>query len=131
MTIQNLREKIILEYPVRASFNSMYYALSNPSGLESWFADKVDGYDDYLMFYWDGDQQCAENIEVDPHEFVRWQWKERESDEEYLEFRLVREEVGGGLLLVVTDFVDADEKEDAILLWNEQIKTLKRKLGSS
>lgn len=44
---------------------------------------------------------------------------------------LVREEIGGGLLLVVTDFVDADEKEDAILLWNEQIKTLKRKLGSS
>ncbi|QZE13638.1 SRPBCC domain-containing protein [Halosquirtibacter laminarini] len=131
MTVINLRKKVVLEYPFKASLNSLYYALSNPSGLESWFADKVDGYDDYFMFYWEGDEQRAENVEVDPLVFIRWQWDTRESDEEFFEFRIVREEVGGGILLVVTDFVDADDEEDSILLLNEQVKTLKRMLGCS
>ncbi|MDC1105497.1 START-like domain-containing protein [Prolixibacteraceae bacterium] len=131
MTVQNLREKIVLEYPIKASLGSLYYTLSNPSGLESWFADRVDGFDDYFMFYWDGDQQRADNIEVDSNEYIRWQWSDREEEEEFLELRLVREEIGGGMLLVVTDFVDSDETEDATLLWNEQIKMLKRTLGCS
>ena len=52
-----------LEYPVRCSPNILYDFLSTPTGLQEWFADKVDERDGIFSFSWDNTVEKAELIE--------------------------------------------------------------------
>ena len=45
------------------------------------------------------------------------------------EFRINMDELTGDVALIITDFAEADEKEDSIYLWDNQIQDLKRLLG--
>ena len=47
------REKVHLEYPLNATSKSILWsAISTPSGLEGWFADRVENKDKEFIFYW-------------------------------------------------------------------------------
>ena len=47
------KEKIRLEYMLKAgSGNIVWSIISTPSGLETWFADKVTFKDKVFTFYW-------------------------------------------------------------------------------
>ncbi|MEG2850012.1 MAG: START-like domain-containing protein, partial [Bacteroidales bacterium] len=47
------REKIHLEYPLSAtSKNILWAAISTPTGLEDWFADKVVSDEKNVVFHW-------------------------------------------------------------------------------
>jgi hypothetical protein len=47
----------------------------------------------------------------------------------YFELRIHEDALTGNITLIVTDFADADDVEDAKLLWEEQVKMLSRSLG--
>ena len=47
----------------------------------------------------------------------------------FFEFRINLEELTNELALIITDFAEAEEKEDSIYLWDSQINDLKRALG--
>lgn len=48
------KEKIRLEYMLKAgSGNIVWSIISTPSGLETWFADKVTFKDKVFTFYWE------------------------------------------------------------------------------
>ena len=47
----------------------------------------------------------------------------------FFEFRLKTDELTGELALIVIDFVDDDEKDDIVELWDSQISKLKHTLG--
>ena len=51
------KEKIHLEYLLNAtSKNILWSAISTPTGLEDWFADKVISDDKIVEFHWGGRQ---------------------------------------------------------------------------
>jgi hypothetical protein len=123
------KEKIHIEYIFeRISQNSLWNRLATPSGLAEWFADDVISDGKIFSFYWDGYPSEAELIGINPPFSVRFRWLEEDSAT-YFEFKLHKGELIGSIMLEIIDFAEEDEKEQAIILWNTQIKTLKRKFG--
>jgi uncharacterized protein YndB with AHSA1/START domain len=123
------KEKFHIEYIFeKISQNSLWNRLATPNGLAEWFADSVRNEGKIFSFYWDDYLSEAELIEINPPFYVRFRWLE-EDTATYFEFNLQKEELTGSLMLEITDFAEENEKEEAIILWNTQIKTLKRKLG--
>ena len=56
-------ERIELEYSINTIPKILYYRLSNPSGLEEWFANKVIVKNGIYTFKWDNSEQKAELLE--------------------------------------------------------------------
>ena len=121
-------ERIELEYTINTLPKILYYRLSNPSGLEEWFAKKVNEEDGIFTFKWEQSEQQAELIEKKKNLFVKYKWLDSDEDT-YFEFRIQKQELTGDVALKITDFAEPDEKDDIIGMWNEQIDGLKHTLG--
>lgn len=125
--MNNLKE-INLEYTINTPPNILYYRLSNPSGLEEWFAKKVNFKDNIFTFKWEHSEQQAILIEKKTNEFIRFKWLDFDEDT-YFEFKIQKQELTGDVSLKITDFVEADEIEDMTAMWDEQVDSLKHTLG--
>jgi uncharacterized protein YndB with AHSA1/START domain len=129
MSIMNEKEKIRLEYVFdKISRNSLWDYLSTPTGLAGWFADDVSIRGNNYLFTWNRHTQEAEKTVASNHSFIRFRWLD-EDPGAYFEFRIRTTEITGSTSLEITDFVEPEEKQEAISLWESQIKTLKRTLG--
>ena len=64
-------------------------------------------------------------------EFVKFKWLEAEENNEntYFELRIKIDEMTGDRAIIITDFAEDDEVEDAKELWIAQLDKLKRVLG--
>jgi uncharacterized protein YndB with AHSA1/START domain len=126
-----MKEKIQLEYPLdHVSKSGLWNCLSTPGGLAQWFADTVTDDGQVFTFVWGKHQTEAKVVAMSPFSYIRFHWMDEDDDDNlYFEFRLHKMELTGDCMLEITDFVEEDEKENAIALWHTQIKTLKRKLG--
>jgi len=123
-------EKFHIEFVFdKASKNSLWDYVSTVSGLSEWFADSVHINGKRFTFQWKNYSNEAEIIGIVPYSYIRFHWLEDENPATFFEFRLQRIELTGGITLEITDFAENNEKEDAIALWETQIKTLKRMLG--
>jgi uncharacterized protein YndB with AHSA1/START domain len=118
-----------LEYPVRCSPNILYDFLSTPTGLQEWFADKVDERDGIFSFSWDNTVEKAELIEKEEDKFVRFRWLHAPKDE-FFEFRIDKSEVTNQTILAVKDFADKKDIKDQSSLWEHQIKDLFHRIGN-
>ncbi len=122
--------KFTLEYPVRCSPGILYEFLSNPTGMQEWFADKVDEKDGLYSFSWDGsEEEDAEVMESEENKFIRYHWINSPKDE-YFEFRIDKSEVTNLTILTITDFAEKKEIKDQSQLWETQIKDLFYRLGN-
>jgi uncharacterized protein YndB with AHSA1/START domain len=122
--------KFELEYTLNSSPKVLFSRLSTPEGLCEWFADDVNVDGDLFSFYWDNTCSKARLSALKENRLVRFEWTDKENEESnYFEFRLNIEELTGDVALIITDFIDPEEKEDAISLWDSQITDLKRLLG--
>jgi len=126
-----MKEKIIIEILVNTSPKILFPRLSTPSGLSEWFADDVNSRGSNFTFIWENSSQKAKLVSSKDAKFVRFKWEEDEKEKEdyYFEFKIEIQEMSGDTLLVVTDFAEPDDKEDAINLWESQIGNLKHVLG--
>jgi uncharacterized protein YndB with AHSA1/START domain len=122
--------KYELEYTLNCSPKVLFSRLSTPEGLAEWFADDVVVEGDLFIFHWGKSESRARLAAMKESRFVRFEWL-GDSDEEsnYFEFRINIEELSGSLALIVTDFSEPEEKDDAVNLWDAQIEDLKRVLG--
>ncbi len=125
-----MRLKYELEYTLNCSPKVLFSRLSTPEGLAEWFADDVIVEGDVFTFTWNKSESKARLAALKENKFVRFEWLDN-SDEEsnYFEFRINIEELSGSLALIIIDFADPEEKEDAVYLWDTQITDLKRVLG--
>jgi len=128
----NVKTKFELEFVFQASPQLLYQYLFTPSGLSEWFADNVNSRSDKYQFFWDDSEEEALLIKKKSNEFVRYRWlnDEDDQDEYFFEMRIQVDEITKDVSLIVTDFCDDDEEEDAKLLWENQISDLKKVLGS-
>jgi uncharacterized protein YndB with AHSA1/START domain len=126
------KEQINLEFSFKSSPKILYNRLSSPSGLAEWFADDVNFENQYktYIFIWDGYETRAEVLGKKEFSYIRFRWEEDEGEDYYFEFRINIDDLTGDVALVITDFAEPDEKEDAIQLWETQIEQLKLVLGS-
>jgi len=125
-----MRLKFELEYTLNCSAKVLFSRLSTPEGLGEWFAEQVNVDGDMFSFYWNGSESKARLSALKENKLVRFEWIGMENEEEnYFEFRINMDELTGDLALIITDFAEADEKEDSIYLWDSQINDLKRVLG--
>jgi len=68
-------------------------------------------------------------IQKKVNKFIRFHWEEDENPEHYFEFRIRTDELTGDVALLITDFAEEEEKDDAIDLWDSQISELKHSIG--
>ena len=118
-----------LEYPVRCSPTILFDFLSTSSGLQEWFADKVDDQNGVFTFSWNGSEEYAEVLESEEENFIRFHWTHAPK-EEYFEFAIEKSEVTNQTILVIRDFAEKKEIKDQAMLWDYQVKDLFHRLGN-
>lgn len=124
------RIKLKIEYPLRnTAINVLWNSISQPIDLCEWFAESITQSDDIYTFMWQGHEQDARMLETKYGDYIRFQWLEDAGTNYYFEFKIVLLELTGDVALVITDYVDSAEKDDSILLWNQQVEQLKLRLG--
>ena len=124
-----MKIKYELEYTLNTSPVILYPRLSTPGGLSEWFADNVNLKKGRYTFFWEGTQQEASVVQKKVNKFIRFRWEDEEEDEIYFEFRIHTDELTGDVALLITDFAEEDERDDAIDLWDTQISELKHAIG--
>ena len=123
------KEKYQLEFNINCSHKILFNRLSTAGGLNEWFADNVTVQGKTYTFEWSGTAQKAEMINRKDLRYVRFHWLDDEDDKAYFEFKLNIDELTGDIALIVTDFAEPDEVEDAKELWDTQVSGLKHILG--
>jgi hypothetical protein len=121
--------KYTLEYPVRCSPAILYDFLSSQTGLQEWFADKVEEKDGQYSFSWDGSTEDAEVVESEENKFIRYHWLNSPKDE-FFEFKIDKSDFTNQTILTITDFAEKKEIKDQSQLWETQVKDLFYRLGN-
>jgi len=118
-----------VEYPVRCSPAILYEFLSTSSGLQEWFAEKVEDSDGVFSFSWSGASEEAEVLEKEENKSIKFHWVDSPSDE-YFEFSIEKSDVTNLTILVINDFAEKKDIKDQSQLWETQVKELFHRLGN-
>lgn len=124
--------KFEMEFPIQASPSLLYQYISTPSGLSEWFADNVNSRGEFFTFMWDGSEEQAKLLSKKSGERIKFRWMDDEEEGEpyYFEIKIQVDEITKDVSLIVTDFAEDDELDEAKMLWENQISDLKQILGS-
>ena len=122
-----------LEIDFQASPQLLFQYLSTPSGLSEWFADNVNSRGEDFTFIWDDSEEYAKLLQKKNNERVRFRWMNDEEDQDdyYFEFKIAVDEITKDVSLIVSDFSDEDELDEAKMLWENLIGSLKQVLGAT
>lgn len=124
--------KFEIEFPIHASPQLLYQYISTPSGLSEWFSDNVNSRGELFTFIWDDSEEQAKLLSKKSGERVKFRWLEDEDDTtSYFEIRIQVDDITKDVSLMVTDFAEDDEVDEAKMLWENQISSLKQVLGSA
>ncbi len=124
-----MKHKFELEYTINSSPKVLYNRLSTPGGLAEWFADDVNLDGKTYTFIWEGTEQQAKVVVKKDNKYIRFHWLDDEDEKAYFEFRVTQDELTGDVSLLITDFAEEHEKDDAVDLWDTQIAELKHVMG--
>ena len=119
-----------MEYPLTATSKAIIWgAISTPSGLENWFADKVKADEKVYCFTWGKtEHRDAEIVNYRAYSFIRFHWVD-DDPKTYFEIKMCYNELTGDYSLEIIDFALPEEADDQRELWNSQVETLRRTCG--
>lgn len=124
------KQLFTVEFKVRCSPSILFEFLSTTTGLQEWFADKIDEWEGVLSFSWNGGTpDKAVVVEQEENKFIRYRWLHGEKTE-YFEFRVMKTEISNQTILVISDFAEKNDIKDQTQLWEYQMKELFHRLGS-
>lgn len=121
--------KYQMEFEIKSSPKILFPYISTPSGLEEWFADKVNIRDGIYYFNWEGSEAKAKLASRKDNTYVRFKWLDSE-DDSYFQFEIQQDDLTSDVALIVTDFSPEDDIEENKLLWDTQVHHLMHLLGS-
>ena len=121
-----------IEFPINSSPQLLYQYISTPSGLQEWFADKVNSRGEFFTFEWDDSQENARLASKKTGEKIKFKWvDENKIDTEYyFELRILEDEITKDVSLLIVDFAIEEELEESKQLWENQVSDLKHVIGS-
>lgn len=120
-----------IEFPIHASPQLLYQYISTPSGLSEWFSDNVNSRGELFTFIWDDSEEQAKLLSKKSDERVKFRWMADEDDKTvYFEIKIQVDEITKDVSIIVTDFAEEDEIDQAKMLWENMISSLKQVLGS-
>lgn len=123
------KEKFVMEFVLNSCSHSVLWkAISMPSELGNWFADDVKLKGDKWVFVWDGVEQEATRLSCRDMKLVKFRW-DGDATDCYFELKINEDALTGNVTLVITDFAEVGEVEDARMLWEEQVRMLGLHLG--
>lgn len=123
--------KFEIEFPIHASPQLLYQYISTPSGLSEWFADNVNSRGELFTFIWDDTEEKAKLVSRKSGERIKFKWVNEEDEPYFFEIKIQVDEITKDVSLIVTDFAEEDEMDEAKMLWENQISDLKMVLGSA
>ncbi|GAB1414856.1 START-like domain-containing protein [Paludibacter sp.] len=124
------KEKFNIEYPLsNASLTILWNSIGTVYGLTEWFADEVEADGEVYTFTWEGHSQKARLLNSKQNSHIRFQWEDDKGTDAYFEMKILTSDLSNDVLLFVTDFAESSETDDAVLLWNQHVETLKRLTG--
>ncbi len=127
------KKEFVIEYDFQSSPQLLFQYLSTPSGLSEWFSDDVNYRGEKYTFFWGESEEYARVLSKKINEKIRFQLITEEDDEEdyFFEFKIQMDEITKDVSLIITDFSEEDELEEAKLLWDSLVSDLKQVLGST
>ncbi len=129
------KQKITLERELRSkSANIIWPFLSTPAGLAKWVADSVEQEGDTFSFTWGEiwkhhEVRTATVISDIKNDFIRYVWKDDIDDKAYWELKIVRSDITGDYILIITDFAEDDDIETLYDLWEANLERLHHATG--
>lgn len=131
-TTSTPRTKLELEYPLRSSPNILYQYISNPSGLQNWFADHVGVKNggNYNFKWDDGTEMDAVLVKAVTSKYVRFKLADAVDSDEYMEFRIQQDAITGDIDLIITEFVNAGDEDSAASIWDTAVDNLRFTIGA-
>lgn len=122
--------KFEMEFPIQVSPSLLFQYISTPSGMSEWYADNVNSRGEYFTFIWEGSEEKARLLGKKSGERIKFRWVDDEETDYYFEMRIQVDDITKDVSLMVTDFAEEDEIEEAKMLWENMISNLKHILGS-
>jgi len=121
-----------IEFPINSSPQLLYQYISAPSGLQEWFADKVNSRGEFFTFEWDHVEENARLAAKKTGEKVKFKWVDDNKNdlEYYFELRILEDEITKDVSLMVVDFALEDELNQSKQLWENQVSDLKHIIGA-
>jgi len=121
-----------IEFPINSSPQLLYQYISTPSGMSEWFADNVNSRGEFFTFIWNDSEEKARLASKKSGEKVKFKWVDDNNKDTdlFFELHILVDELTKDVSLLVVDFADEDEVDEAKLLWENQISDLKHLLGS-
>lgn len=125
------KNKIHLEFLLNETAKHvLWMAISSGSGLENWFAEKVQVNGKMFTFKWDGNEErSAEMVASRVYSFIRFHWIDDEDSHYYFEIRMSQNDMTNSYVLEINDFASEDEAEDLKELWTSQVIKMRRVWG--
>ncbi|MFC5194821.1 MULTISPECIES: START-like domain-containing protein [Bizionia] len=127
----NEKVKFEMEFPIQASPQLLYQYISTPSGLSEWFAENVNSRGELFKFIWDGSEEQASLVSKKSGERIKFRWAADEGEPYFFEIRIQVDEITKDVSIMIVDFAEEDEVDEAKMLWENQISDLKQVLGSA
>ena len=121
-----------IEFPINSSPQLLYQYISSTSGLQEWFADRVNSRGEFFTFEWDNSEENARLASKKTGEKVKFKWidDDKKDTEYYFEIRILEDEITKDVSLMIVDFAEEDEMDESIKLWENQVSDLKHIIGS-
>jgi len=128
----DLKIRYEIEFPINSSPQLLYQYISTPSGLSEWFADNVNSRGEFFTFIWNDSEEKARLCSKKSEEKVKFKWvDDHNKDTEYFfELNILVDEITKDVSLMVVDFAEKEEVNEATQLWENQISDLKHVIGS-
>ena len=117
-----------MEIEIKSSTAVLFNMISTPSGLSGWFADDVNIKKDLYTFIWDGSDESAFLLSKKKGESVKFQWEDDKEDDlkTFFEIAIKVDDMTRDVAIIITDFAEEDEIDEAKLLWTNQVDSLKK-----
>ncbi|MDO9037850.1 MAG: START-like domain-containing protein, partial [Lutibacter sp.] len=105
--------KFEMEFPIQASPHMLYQYFGSPSGLSEWFADNVNSRGEIYTFIWNGSEEKAKVLQERPDEKIKFKWLNDGEEKTFFEFKIEVDEITKDVSLIITDFAEEDDLEEA------------------
>ncbi|MFV0530563.1 MAG: START-like domain-containing protein [Flavobacteriales bacterium] len=124
------KEKYEIEFMIQASPSMLYSHISTPDGLSEWFADNVNSRGEDFEFVWDNMGENAKLLKTKQDKYVRFQWEDDEDTDYYFNIEILVDDLTKDVSLIITDFTEEDEIDEAKMFWENKIAELKQTIGA-